>query len=311
MKYPTYFDPKRSLNLFGLIEHFKFLKDLYIKKRLPKVLMLSGNKGSGKSTLVNHLLYFIFDQENYNEKMNEFRLNSSFYNLFLNNIHNNIIYLSGSNFRNIKIEDIRNLKSIIYKTTISNKPRFIILDDVELFNINSLNALLKIIEEPTKNNFFILINNKSKPLIETIKSRCIDVKIILNEKQRINIINLLTKKYKIDFTIHPESSQLSPGNFVKFNYIFNENKIFIEENYIKNLGNLLNSYKKSKEVIFIDMIFFLTDKYINSLKIEKSFTNNKIIEYKKYIFENINKFFIYNLNQNTLLNTINNKIEDE
>ena len=95
-------------------------------------------------------------------------------------------------FRNIKIEDIRNLKSIIYKTTISNKPRFIILDDVELFNINSLNALLKIIEEPTKNNFFILINNKSKPLIETIKSRCIDVKIILNEKQRINIINLLT-----------------------------------------------------------------------------------------------------------------------
>ena len=35
-----------------------------------------------------------------------------------------------------------------------NKPRFIIFDDVELFNNNSLNALLKIIEEPSKNNFF-------------------------------------------------------------------------------------------------------------------------------------------------------------
>ena len=31
-----------------------------------------------------------------------------------------------------------------------------------------LNALLKIIEEPSKNNYFILINNKSKPLIETL-----------------------------------------------------------------------------------------------------------------------------------------------
>ena len=28
--------------------------------------------------------------------------------------------------------------------------RFIILDDVELFNINSINALLKVIEEPER-----------------------------------------------------------------------------------------------------------------------------------------------------------------
>ena len=37
---------------------------------------------------------------------------------------------------------------------------------------------LKIIEEPNKNNYFILINNKSKNLIDTIKSRCIEIKII-------------------------------------------------------------------------------------------------------------------------------------
>ena len=41
--------------------------------------------------------------------------------------------------------------------------RFIIFDDVELFNHNSLNALLKLIEEPTKKNYFLLINNKSRP----------------------------------------------------------------------------------------------------------------------------------------------------
>ena len=67
----------------------------------------------------------------------------------MNTFFPNIIYLSGNNFKNIKIEDIRDLKSLL-KTTILNKERFIVLDDIELFNINSLNALLKIIEEPCK-----------------------------------------------------------------------------------------------------------------------------------------------------------------
>jgi hypothetical protein len=59
------------------------------------------------------------------------------------------------------------------------------------------------------------------------------------------------------------------------------------------------------------MIFFLTNSYLNKLKNENLFKNDKIIEYKSFIFENINKFFRYNLNQNALLNTINNKISDE
>ena len=36
--------------------------------------------------------------------------------------------------------------------------------------------LFKIIEEPTKNNYFILINNKSKPFSNN-KSRCLEIKI--------------------------------------------------------------------------------------------------------------------------------------
>ena len=36
------------------------------------------------------------------------------------------------------------------------------MDDIEMFSTNSLNALLKLIEEPTKLNYFIFINNKKK-----------------------------------------------------------------------------------------------------------------------------------------------------
>ena len=62
--------------------------------------------------------------------------------------------MNGSYFEKVKVEDIRNLKNKIYQSTILDKDRFIIFDDIELFNINSLNALLKTIEEPNKNNFF-------------------------------------------------------------------------------------------------------------------------------------------------------------
>ena len=311
MTFPVYFDSKKSLSLFGLRENFEFLKDLYIKDKLPKVLMLSGKKGCGKSTLINHIMFYIFDQDNYNKKNNVLNPNSVFYNHFLSDIFTNIIYLSGSFFKNVKIEDIRDLKKKIYQTSISDKPRFVILDDVELFNNNSLNALLKIIEEPAKNNYFLLINNKSKPLIETILSRSLEIKIILNEDKRINIINSLINKFTIDPVIEPSSSRLTPGHFLKFNYIFNENKIFLDQDYLKNLSILLNLYKKKKETIFIDVILFLTNSYFNNIKNKKTLNNDKIIEYKSFVFENINKFFLYNLNQNALLNTISNKIKNE
>jgi DNA polymerase-3 subunit delta' len=308
---PIYFDSKKSSNLYGFSQNFQFLKDIYVNNKLPKVLMLSGNKGSGKATLINHLMYFIFDKENYNEADNEFNSKSIYYNQFLNNIYTNIIYLSGADFKAIKIDDIRNLKKKIFQSSISNKPRFIIFDDVELFNNNSLNALLKIIEEPTKNNFFILINNKSKHIIETIKSRCLEIKIILNEKQRLNIIDSLIKKFKIEAIINSKISRLSPGHFIKFNYIFYANKIMLDEEYLKNLVILLNLYKKNKDILLKEMILFLTDNYFIKLKNKNSFSNGKIIEYKSFVFENINKFFLYNLNQNALLNNINSKINDE
>ena len=311
MKYPTYFEPKKSLKLFGLSDEFNLLKDLYIKKKFPKVLMLSGIKGSGKSTLINHLMYYIFDNANYEENNFELRNQSHFHGQLLNNIFSNIIYLNGSDYKNTKIEDIRTLKKKIYQTSILDKPRFAIFDDVELFNNSILNALLKIIEEPSKNNYFILINNKSRPLLDTIKSRCLNINIILNELKRKIILDSLIKKFNVDLVIDPIKSQLTPGNFIKFNYFFEENKISINDDYLKNLGNLLNLYKKDKQTIFIDLILFLTNSYFDSLNNKKLFTNEKIVEYKRFVFENINKFFLYNLNQNALLNTINIKINEK
>ena len=311
MTFPSYFNAKKSFKLFGLINEFDLLKKLYLSNKLPQAIILSGKKGSGKSTLINHFLYYLFDKKNYDESSLELSVASDFHNQFINNIFPNIIYLNGSDYNNNKIEDIRNLKKIIYQTSISDKPRFIIFDDVELFNNNSLNSLLKIIEEPSKKNHFILIDNKSKPLLKTVHSRCLDFKIILNEDKRHNIIESLIKLFNLKVVINTKESKLTPGSFIKFNYILDENKILVNDDFQKNLEYILQLYKKEKNIIFIDMILFLTNNYFNNLNKKSIYSKEKIINYKNFVFENINKFFLYNLNQNALLSSIKNKMNDK
>ena len=187
----TSFNPKNSLILYEIDDKLDFLIKLHTYKKLPKVLMLSGDKGIGKYTLINHFMNFIYDNQNYNFENKTISKDSIFSKHNLNNTFPNVIYLSGSNYKNIKIEDIRNLKANLLKTTILNKERFIILDDVELFSLNSMNALLKIIEEPSLRDYFILINSKTKPLIETIYSRSLELKVTLQNNTRIKIIEIL------------------------------------------------------------------------------------------------------------------------
>ena len=101
---------------------------------------------------------------------------------------------------------------------------------------------------------------------------------------------------------------MSPGNFIKFDYILNNNNINISDDYITNLSVLLNLYKKNKDILFINIAFFLTDYYFKN-EYEKNFLNsNNIYEIKKFIFNNLNDYLMLNLNQFSLLNSISNKL---
>ena len=311
MNYPFYFDPKNTSNLFGLKENFDFLSKLYSNNKLPKVLMLSGNRGVGKSTLINHFLFSVFDSKNYDNVRYRLINASPFLNQFKNNFFSNIIYISGSDFKSVKIDDIRNLKTKISKTSILNKDRFVVLDDVEIFNKNSLNALLKLIEEPTNNSYFILINNKSVPLLETIKSRALEVKVILSENQRLEIIDNLISFFKLELKLEPKNSQLSPGNFLKFNYLCNEYDISLENDFIDNLSLLLSLYKKNKDILFIIFAYFIAEYHFNNLISNNSLNKEKIFEIKSYVFESLNNFLLYNLNQSVLINAISKKLNHE
>ena len=179
--------------------------------------MLTGEKGIGKSTLINHIMHYYFDTENYDIDKNSLNPKKVVFKQYLENLFQNIVYL---NQNKVKIDDVRNLKDLILKTPYSNKKRFIIFDDIDTYNTNSLNALLKTIEEPTSNNQFILINNKTNPLLETIRSRALDIKINLNMETKNQILSLLIEYFKQEIILNPNFVNISPGNFLKYNFFF-------------------------------------------------------------------------------------------
>ncbi len=303
------FNPKDTPILFGYNEKFNFFKNLILKDKLPKVIMLSGQKGIGKSTLINHLMHFFFDKNNYNENEFSININSSFNLQFKKNLHPNIIYLEGSDFKGAKIDDIRTLKNNLSKAPINRKKRFIILDDVETFNLNSINALLKIIEEPSKNNYFILINNKTKNLRDTIRSRCLEIKIIFNDKQMSAITSSLMKTFKQNISLDIDLLKISAGRLLTYNYFINQKNINIDDNYVDILRSVLNIYKKEKNFPYKDFLLFISEYYFKKDFLKGSLSNENFLLIRFFLAKKINDFFLYNLSQNTLLSSIENKFK--
>ncbi|MDA9684408.1 hypothetical protein N9U33_02330 [Candidatus Pelagibacter bacterium] len=304
-------NPRYSIQLYGLDLEFDNLSNLLLNEKLPKVILLTGEKGIGKLTLINHLIISYFDKENYNLSEKKILKKNIFFENLSKDLISNVIFLKSNDFKNINIEAVRELKNKLQKKPLYNDKRFVVLDNVETFNTNSINALLKIIEEPNENDYFFLINNKTRPLIDTLKSRCLEFKIMLNYNQRSQIINFLMDIHNQDQIIDQDKIIISPGNFLKINISLRENNINIKENIFKTFKTILDLYKKSKNLFFKDLLLFYSEYYLKIKKDSQNLTKIKFIEDRKFLLKNINDFFVYNLNQGSLLKSIENRFSNE
>ena len=95
MSNSEFYNSNNSLELFGFKREFNFLKSLIDKNRLPKSLLISGEKGVGKLTLINHFLCSYLDKQNYDLKNNKV-VKDIIHNQFMNNLHPSVIFLKGS-----------------------------------------------------------------------------------------------------------------------------------------------------------------------------------------------------------------------
>ena len=63
--------------------------------------------------------------------------------------------------------------------------------------------------------------------------------------------------------------------------------------------------------MYINLIFYLADNYFSDMSQKKLLKNDQIYEIKNFIFNNLNSFLMYNINQSALINAVNNRLKNE
>jgi|TARA_B110000438_G_scaffold64105_1_gene64639 DNA polymerase III subunit delta' len=306
-------DPYLQTKLFYLDNYINELIDLHDKKILPNKILLTGRKGSGKSTLAYHLINYILSQNeinSYDVKSNQIYRENKSYKLIKNKIHPNFHLIDlKKDKKNIEINQIREMIEYTSKSSFNNSPRLIMIDNLEFMNVNSINALLKILEEPNHKIYFLLIHNSNEKIYNTLRSRCLPFKINLSFHQSINIANnLLNKDIMNLLNIELMSYYNTPGDFINLINFAEENNLDLSEYSLKNFLLFMineNLYKKSNFVKF--NIFSYIELYF--LKIFMQNSNKNLINkfYSSFIkkIDTTNKF---NLDYESLFIEFKSKI---
>ena len=77
--------------------------------------------------------------------------------------------------RYITLPQINDIKLFARFNSISRSKKFVIIYPAELMNKEAQNSLLKILEEPPADLYFILISENPSLILDTIKSRCLNI----------------------------------------------------------------------------------------------------------------------------------------
>ena len=277
---------------------FNELIGLYRNNNLPNKILLSGKKGIGKSLLANQLVNYIYSK------------NDS--NLFIENNSNPNIFkiYKEKDKKYIEISKIREMIQFQNRSSFNNKIRSIIIDDLEYLTINSTNALLKSVEEPNENILFILINNSAGKILDTLRSRCIEFKLLLKYNEIKKIVDIyfndeIYLKIPKDFKIYYNSPSFLIG-LIEF---LNENCVdfinFTIENFIIDL--IKNKYYLKNQFIFDHLNVFV------ELYFYKNINRSKKIPYKikEYFYLKLSQIKKYNLDLETFFLEFEEKLLSE
>ena len=295
-------EPSSQLNLFSHKEEFQKLINLYKNNNLPNKILFSGEKGIGKCTLAYHLInYILSSNEDFIYDLDNLKIipeNKSF-KLVQNKSNPNFILVDiQEEKKNIDISQIRNLILTLNKSSFNTKPRFVLIDNIELLNINAVNALLKILEEPNDNINFILINN-NKRILPTLKSRCLNFKIQLTSKQSTEITNkILNNNYNEFLNEDLVNNYSTPGEILNLIDFANKNDIDLIKTNLKNFIKKVimeKLYKKNNSIK--NLIYSLMEFYFRK---NVSVTNIKLINSYNYFLKKIENTKTFNLDEETL-----------
>ena len=302
--------PINQIALYGFEDYFFEFIRLIEENRLPNKILLSGQKGLGKATFSYHLINYVLssnEEFKYDNKNLVIHPENHSFKTVVNKSNPNFILIDvEKDKKSIDIDQVRKLILNLNKSSFNNKPKFVLIDNIDLLNIFTVNALLKVMEEPLPNVYFILINNEKKKF-STLFSRCINFRIYLTNKEIFQITKRLFKKDPYNIINRDLINYyFSPGSLYNFFSFGLENGYNLKDLTLKELLSILINKKYYKDnheikILILELIEFYFVKNLSSLK------NHGFDKYNYFIKRlfNINK---YNLDEESYFIEFNNKV---
>lgn len=234
-------------------------------------ILFVGNISSGKTTFLNAVIreyYLNYSHTQYND---------------------NILYINSLKEQGINY--YRNDVKTFCQTcsTIKNKKKIIVLDDIDLINEQSQQVFRNCIDKYSHNVHFISSCSNNQKVIESIQSRLMIIKI--NPLKKDNLLKIMYKIKQKENIIIEESAE----NFI----------ISISNNVTKILINYLEKFKLLNQVITLELvnkvctnISFLVLQEYTELLIKKDLRNAVKLIYSIYdkgysVMDILDNYFLF------------------
>lgn len=287
-----------------------FLTKMVTNNNLHHALLFTGKKGIGKFTLAFRFAYNLIN--NGDDLFKNPVLSSSLWRQMVQNVSANFLYIrkaydeTTKKFKQyITVDDVSTIKKFLNYN--NDSYNIIIIDAIDDLNINSSNAILKILEEPPKNTIFILISHKDKPILPTIKSRCMRLNFLpLSDEE---VLNSLEHCLEVDSFSKAKAEDIvkkAYGSVGKASELYLTDAFKIEESLISflnikklNIASLQSLLDNAEH----EQIKEATLNYVSDLAKELSnnasiFQANKLCLLWKDIQHRLNMIENYNLDKN-------------
>ena len=271
-----------------------------------------------KKVQVNPLLpiiwsiFFLSKDEELKYDLIENKINSEnkSFKLLQNNSHPNFYLIDLlAEKKNIDVAQIRGMISYTNKSTFNNQDRFIMIDNVEYLNKNSINALLKIIEEPNENIYFILIANSQKNILPTLKSRCITFKIHFSFDNTVNICNqILNQNILNELNYDLINYYCTPGEIIKLIQFAEEKQINLRDHDVSSIINLIIENTYYKKNIFIKNLLINFIELFLLKRYKRSNNKNFLLNFYQSFIQKINNTEKFNLDEESLFLEFKSKV---
>ena len=170
----------------------------------------------------------------------------------------------------IPVDDIREMIMLCSRYAFEGGNRAVIIADAENMTVQAQNCLLKILEEPPHNTYFILTSAHPEQLLMTVRSRCRPVRIIPWEQEYIKKILTASGVEKEKAAMASSVSSGSIGNALRYvsddAYWLMRDQImddFFRNRKRSNVLAISSGWKEKKAEA--DTLFGILEECINSL----------------------------------------------